>query len=452
MSAKYPVSPVVQLVDNRTRDLDVATLIAHHLRQRGVPCLLEPLEAFRAVVAAHRPSMIVFNHLFASHLVNWSRRLHEIGVQTAVLTNEGMLPSEEARRFQSGGYHRAGHVDLFFCWNSAHRKMIEEESAYPNARVETIGVPRFDFYFEPWANIVRQQDDNMRQRPRILFCTNTGLAKFRDLPREHGDRHFAAWVNYQKNYGDPWARVETQWHARQKALKFAETLAATGKYEIVFRPHPAESETFYRQWYEGLPESLRANMQIDKSSNITKLILNCDLVISEEGCTTGVESWIARKPTIGMSLYRNSPLYFAERAKCHVSCDDPARLPALVQEQLANPVSEELRTLRKEHIAKWCDDQDGRSCERIATAIADTVAAKRPADWSKLDVNDYRRAAKLRGYGRLGLPYQFDPLLKIKRSVFGERYAMKDLAYRKSIRPKDVMQARQRLEIALSKA
>jgi surface carbohydrate biosynthesis protein len=452
-NVKPSVRPVILLVDNRTRDLDVATLVAHHLERRGVPCRLEPLEAFRAVVGACRPSMIMFNHLFASHLVAWSKRLHEIGVLTAVLTNEGMMKTEESRRFQSGYHHREGNVDLFFCWNDAHRQTIEESGTYPEARVEMIGVPRFDFYFEPWANIVRQLDEQPRARPRILFCMNMGLAKFRDLPREHGDRHFAAWAGYQKNYGDPWKRVEAQWQGRQKALAFAEALAATGKYDIVFRPHPSEPEAFYREWLDGLPENLRAGISINKSSNITTLILDCDLQISEEGCTTGVESWIARKPTIGLSLYhQDSPLNFPERAKCHVRCDDPVQLPALVEAQLSKPVPAELLALRQQHIAKWCSDPDGRSCERIAAAIAETVKASPSADWSKLGLQDFRRAAKLLGYRALGLPYHFDPLLWIKGRLFGKRYAMKEFAYRKSIRPRDVAQARRRLEVALSRS
>lgn len=446
------VPPVVWLVDNRTRDLDTAVLVAHHLRRRGVRCLLEPLEAFRAVLAAHRPGMIVFNHLFASHLVAWSKRMHEIGVLTALLTNEGMMRTEESRRFQSGRHHREGHVDLFFCWNEAHRQTIEQEDVYRDARVETVGVPRFDLYFEPWASVVRQQARNPRVRPRILFCTNTGSAKFHDLPREHGEKHFAAWAGYQKNYGDPWKRVELQWKARQKFTEHAATLAATKKYEIVFRPHPAESEDFYRAWLDGLPADHQANVRIDKFSNITGLILDCDLQISEEGCTTGVESWIAGKPTIGLTLYHDSPLNFEERARCHVRCDDPAQLPALVDAQLAAPVQAEFRTLRQEHLAKWCASPDGRSCERIATAIAETMQAKRPTDWSKLNFTDLRRAVKLRSYQALGLPYHFDPLLQLKRLVFGKRYSMKEFAYRKSIRPADVVRARQRLEDALSQS
>jgi hypothetical protein len=197
-----------------------------------------------------------------------------------------------------------------------------------------------------------------------------------------------------------------------------------------------------------LPAEHRANVRIDKFSNITSLILDCDLQISEEGCTTGVESWIAGKPTIGLTMYHNSPLNFEERAQCHIRCENPALLSALVDAQLAKPQQVEFQELRRQHLAKWCANPDGRSCERIADIMAAAVRSKRPADWSKLTLGDYRRAAKLKTYQSLGQAYHFDPLLSLKRALFGDRYAVKQYAYEKSIKPRDVFEARERLESA----
>jgi hypothetical protein len=60
-------------------------------------------------------------------------------------------------------------------------------------------------------------------------------------------------------------------------------------------------------------------------------------------------------------------------------------------------------------------------------------------------MNDYRRAAKLRAYRLLGEAYHFDPLLKVKRAVLGQKYLAKTLTYDKSIRPRDVEMAKSRL-------
>jgi hypothetical protein len=45
----------------------------------------------------------------------------------------------------------------------------------------------------------------------------------------------------------------------------------------------------------------------------------------------------------------------------------------------------------------------------------------------------------------LGEAYHFDPLLKVKRAVLGQKYLAKTLTYDKSIRPRDVEMAKSRL-------
>ena len=71
---------MVLLVDNKRRDLMGAALIAWHLEQLGLECILEPLEAWRGALAAHRPNLIIFNHVNAGHLIAYTKRLARMGV------------------------------------------------------------------------------------------------------------------------------------------------------------------------------------------------------------------------------------------------------------------------------------------------------------------------------------------------------------------------------------
>ncbi len=117
---------VVILVDNKRRDLLVAALIGHHLEQLGLECHLEPLEAYRGVLAAYRPHLILSNHLTAPHLVAWSQRLAELGVLCAVLPNEGICYDEAELEYNAGKFHNGAHIDLFFCWNEPHQRALRK--------------------------------------------------------------------------------------------------------------------------------------------------------------------------------------------------------------------------------------------------------------------------------------------------------------------------------------
>jgi surface carbohydrate biosynthesis protein len=444
-----PGKNVIILVDSKTRDLDVATLIAHHLAARGVACHLEPLEAFRAVLAAHRPDMIIFNHLMASHLVAWSRRLAEMGVLTAVLPNEGIFYDREQLEYYAGRHHNGAHIDYFFCWNDVHRRAILAQNPQSATKVEVVGVPRFDFYFEPWSRVVYRPDSQRSGRPKVLFCTNFGTAYFWKLPREQADKLFAPWKDRIRIYSDYWRSIEAQWNSREHAFDFLNALVEADKYEILLRPHPMEETTIYEKWLNTLPPSRRQHIRMDATSNITPLILDCDLQISCETCTTALESWIAGKPTVELLFDRDQLWYFEEPARGNFPCDDPGRLVQFVEKGLREPLPPEMAEARRNHLEKWCSTPDGTSSEHIADIVAKALHGKEAADWSRLTVNDYRRSIKLQGLRSLGLAYHFDPLLPFKRTVFPSRYSVKDWTYKKSIKPRDVENARQRLESRL---
>ena len=209
---------VVLLVDDKKRDLMVAALIAHHFRRRNVECFLEPLEAYRGALAAHRPHLMIFNHLVASHLVEYSKRLAELGVLTAVLLNEGLCYDDEARNFNAGKHHKGAHIDYFFCWNQPLKTALEHFGFGERTRIEVVGPPRYDFYCEPWSQVFDDYSWPGRGRPKVLVCSNFGLAKFFHAPRSEGRRLFAAWTERIPAYRDWWGLIEANHRAQQRFL------------------------------------------------------------------------------------------------------------------------------------------------------------------------------------------------------------------------------------------
>jgi len=437
------IEPVVILVDNKVRDLNVAALIAHHIESLGVTCHLEPLEAYRGVLAAYRPGMIVFNHLNAGHLVQWSQRLANMGVLTAVLPNEGIAYDPDVLQYLAGRYHRGAHVDYFFCWNDAHKAALIKQGFGKETRVEVTGVPRFDFYFEPWSCEIDQTADG--SRPRVLVCTNFITAQLLEIPREYADSLFKQWAGRLPLYDDYWSAIEAQGRARRKVLDFLNVLLKADAFDIVLRPHPGEDSSFYVSWLEALPAEQRGQIRIDSHSDISSLILGCDLEISCETCTTALESWIAGKPTIELNFERH-PLWYREvHARGNIPCEVPAVLAALVERELQTPGQPEKREIRRQHLEQWCASPDGRSSERIGRLIVEAVRSKNRATWSELGVHDYRRALKLKATHLIGEAYHYDPFLPIKQLLFRDQTIGRASVYQKSVKPQDVSAARARL-------
>ena len=440
----------VILVDHRTRDLMVAVLLARQLEERGVQCHLEPLESYHGCLAAYAPDLILFNHINSGHLVRYSHRLAKLGVLTAVLPNEGILYDEEVLRYNSGKYHQGAHIDYFFCWNALHRDaLLAAGLAGQPTRVEVCGVPRFDFYFEPWARVFNLPPQPAGRRPRLLCCTNFGFAFYADKAPAVAERLFAPWKERVSLMRDPAAIIELQARERVRALDHLRQLAECGEFDLTLRPHPREDSAFYAQFLASLTPAAQTRVRLDATSNITELILACDLEISCETCTTALESWIADKPTVELTFERHPLFFHAETAQHNVLCDKPADLVGLVCQQLQPGAQAALAAGRRQHLAKWCASPAGDAAGRVAAVLAEAVHA-RPAPARQFTLGERRKGAKLKLLRRANLPYHFDPLLALKRRLLPRRYTAKSFTLDKAIRPSDVAADRRQLTAALA--
>ena len=405
---------VIYLVDNKRRDLAMAALIALQLERRGIECQLEPLESYRAVLAADRPDLIIFNHLVASHLVRYSQRLHQEGVLVAVLPNEGILYKEEVLQFNAGRFHNAAHIDLFFAWNEVFRDALVAAGMGAQTRIEVVGVPRFDYYFAPWSVRYAPVLRPPRERPLVLVSTNFVFAKYGDLPPEEATELFKDWARRMESYRDYPGAVQVSHRNRERLFAFLETLLGDGRYDVILRPHPNEEAAWYEQRIAALPAALCLRLRLEAERNITSLILECDLEISMDSCTTALESWIAGKPTLDLELERHPLLSNPMLDPLNLRCERPEDLPGLVAAQLANPTQPEFHDIRAAHLARWCASPRGDSAARVANAIAETLAARSTTLSLRLTLSDRRRGLKLKALRGLGKPYNWHPQIGLR--------------------------------------
>ena len=435
---------VVLLVDHRQRDLPVASLIAFQLRALGVDCFLEPIDAYRGALAAHKPNMIIYNHLLASHLVSYTKRLAEMGVKTGVILNEGLCYDPDIRAHNAQKNHRGAHLDFFFCWNQLLKEDLQH-TGLQQTRIEVVGNPRHDFLFSPWSEAYRDYPKPQNGKPMILICTNFGFADFHELPRSEADKFFAPWKDRIRAYQDYMGVISAHHRYRENVVPFLNAVVDSGKFNVVLRPHPRESIGFYEKWMKQLTPEQRSCLTFDSTSSITSLLLACDLAIGCENCNTTLEAWIARKPSLELIFDKHPVFYNEDVGKLSPHCDRPQDLVSRIEENLRPGAQEAYAEGRVRHLAKWCNDPSGQATERIAAHIATALAKAPEPDWRRLTLSDYRRAAKLRLMNVFDQPYQFKPLTQLKAKL-SRRHRIKWKALQKSIRPSDVRRTREQLE------
>ena len=441
---------VVLLVEHKNRDLKGCALIAKHIHDRGVNCHLEPINAWQAILGAYKPDFILFNHVLRRHLADYTERLARMGVLTGVLPNEGLLYNDQIRAYNSGREFDNVHLDYYFCWNQPHQQCLLEHGYAGRTEVRVVGVPRFDFYFEPWSRIYPRTPRAPNARPRLLVCTNFGFAEWRHRPREVVDRFFSQWKDRMAHDADYWTAIEVNHRSRLRFFDFLQALVDADRYDVVLKTHPREDRALYEKWLNSLPPNARARVHyVPAESNITPLILDCDLEISCEKCTTAMESWVASKPTVEL-VFEKHPVFYDEAfSRLNPLCESPAQLADMVQQQLANPAQTEFQAGRQAHLAKWCGSPQGHAALNVATTIADALEQPRPAKRLRLGLHDYRRAVKLKAYRALGKPYTFFPLTQASRRLFPSRtkkFSNKIVLYEKSVTPALVRETLEQLD------
>jgi len=430
---------VVYLVDNRSRDLAAACLISLHLERLNVVCYLEPLEAYRAALSTYRPHMIIFNHLLANHLVRYSQQLRDLGVLVAVLPNEGIAYEHSDLMFNAGKAHNKAHIDLFFAWNQSHRNALRATAFVSHTKVEVFGPPRFDLYFQPWANIYKPKRSRFK-KPMILICTNFVFAKFADLPPVECEKFFMHWKVHIERYKDYWGAVIVSKRNRERLFSYLQPLAESALFEIILRVHPNEDITWYQQKLSTLDGSWASAVTLDSSTNITKLILDCDLEISMDSCTTALESWLAEKPTLDLDLERHPILSNPLLDDLNPRCSEPSEILKLVNDCLANPGQAEFYNRRLQHLETWCAAPRGDSAFKTARKIFEVLQLRFRTPAFDLNFSDKRRMLKLKILRSINKPYNWQPQMFLRSLYNPESTYIKRKAIEKSITPSDVSQ------------
>jgi len=219
---------------------------------------------------------------------------------------------------------------------------------------------------------------------------------------------------------------------------FLNALIRETSYDIILRPHPSEEEELYKKWYNSLDENVKKRVRYERKNNIPELILECDLEVACDTCTTSMEAWIAGKPTGDLNLTKH-PIFHQSFTQTLTSvCDQPEQFPQMVKDLLETGEPERFIEPRKDHLQKWCNTPDGHMCENFSALLKNIVDDHPTPDFEKMTFSDIRRGFRLKLLKMIGLPCTYKPLLNIQHKLQPGKYARKHQGYEKTIRPSDV--------------
>lgn len=441
---------IVILIDHKGRDLMGAALIAHHLEKLGHRVNLDPVESYKAVINARKPSMVLLNQLGHKNFTDYSVQLNKWGILVGVLLNEGLCLKEEVREYLSKPQFDEHHCDLFLTWNHTHKDaLIKHKFVTPTENTITVGSPRFDFYREPWKKVFQKNSDDPGSpvasgKTKVLLNTTFATAHFFDRSEKDQKVLFGLLGSGKvEHLADHKAIIKAHYDGLVKVPQYLAPLLESGDYDITIRPHPREELTFYEKFIDQLPSEQQSLIRIDKETPIQNAIIASDIIINCEDCTTSVESWISGKPTVTLAFAKH-PLFFTklyiERAPV---IEDPGDLIPTLQNALQNPDQQDFRQLRNEYLHEWLYKVDGQSSLRAANTIHELLQDRNPKPNFPKDFSSFRRAIKMRILQAIDEPShaRLSHILKRRFNCFGENITLKDREYQKAVTPKEAKKA-----------
>ncbi|MBU0981397.1 hypothetical protein KKC94_01775 [Patescibacteria group bacterium] len=236
----------------------------------------------------------------------------------------------------------------FFTWGKLEQKVVQ--GAYPDEKEKIIptGNPRLDLWREPYTEIFSDQAKDLQNQ----------FGDYILIPSNFSSNHIngpdflikQAWqfgIIENKEDEDLYKKFLKEDHViAQKIPALIKKLANSfPDNTIIFRPHPGENLENWKKL-----EKYSPNIKVIRKGNVTAWIMGARLII-HSSCTTGLESFILKKPVISYLPFGESEIrthvsdLFSEIAKSKSDLIEKAK--KLIQKPEDTHRKEKLKKLEK---------------------------------------------------------------------------------------------------------
>ena len=304
--SKDPLKWLIIPIETKVREFDAKLLLGCTAAESGYGVILGHQHAIKK--NWHKmPRGIFFDKSVVKSNEKKFFEYKKRGHRVVAWCEEGLLLADEQDYLNRKIYPATMEIiDLFFAWGSNQERVVSRKVPNIRERLKKVGNPRIDLLRKEVREYCRQQVDELKSRHAPFLLVNTNFAAYNNI------RGTETSVEIQKKSGkirtpedenlfrEFIAFKKDMYHA---FISMIEELANTfPDYTVVVRPHPAENHTTWRSVADRY-----SNIRVIHEGNVVNWIMAAELTI-QNGCTTGIESYILEKPTISYQPFQ-APVY-----------------------------------------------------------------------------------------------------------------------------------------------
>lgn len=372
---------VALVVDNPYRDLPGLVLVAFRLCQAGVTCYMVPFNLQGSEIWPLAPDFVLLNYLRRTN-ERFARTLVQARIPFGVLDTEGGVLT----KLENYALTMAEDADVrslagcFCCWGPRLAEHACQTGWYTREQVTVTGVPRFDFYVEPWRQVALQMASygHRYKSNSILINGNFPLANPGFQSPEAEVEMYVKRFGYSRDLvvGSQQRQHRTMCELTALTNRLAQRLPSV---TFVYRPHPFERKESYEQLLKPHP-----NLHLVKDGTVDGWILRSKAVV-QRSCSTAIEAGLAGVPALSPAwIPAAHEVPAAEAVSLQYGSEDELveALEAILAGRFETPAS--IREQLEEVVHDWFFQIDGRAHERVADCILQSLPAKDERQLTKL--------------------------------------------------------------------
>jgi surface carbohydrate biosynthesis protein len=357
-SLKWVIVPV----ETKVRELDAKLLLCCAAAEAGFGAIIGHQHAIRRIWRTLPRGAVLDKSVVKANREKFYA-YRQSGNRVLAWCEEGLLLADTQDYLNRKIYPPTlATVDLFFAWGANQVDVVLGKVPEIEDKVRCVGNPRIDLLRPEFRGYFAQEVGELRRRYGSFILVNTNFAPYNNV------RGMGTSLEIQKRSGKIVSAADEALFMRFVKFKkkmyhafisMVERLAqAFPDHRLIIRPHPSEN---HENWRAAVQRW--ANADVVHEGNVINWLLAAELTI-QNGCTTGIESFLLDRPTISYQPFDSGIYedYLPDVLGTAVNSMD--EMISLVEDVLAgNKLEEDGKLVQKRRLAaRFIENVTGPLC------------------------------------------------------------------------------------------
>ena len=338
---------VLITIGYKKREFEYLSLFAAFLTEAGyeVRLLYSNFEIYYQIFQ-FQPDFIILGQVNQNENIAIAQYAKRSGTKIIVINQEGTYHEIHDNLCMLFGEKCNDYVDTQIVWGLQHLKDISRYSNIDSSKIYVCGTPKFDLYhpkiFTYFKHHPPYQSKLDLNKKTICLATSFQEAD-------------SVWANVENNIayqelGQKKFEESVKYHKilRDNFISLAQQLVATNQYNIIFRPHPLEQDTYYQN---KIADS--KNIIFDNTINSAELFTVTDLLIHRTS-TLATEAWIVGIPTISFDPIKNIDNTMLPFTRNEHNLNTTNQVISFLENwSKVKPIQDQFKTQKWQYLERW---------------------------------------------------------------------------------------------------